>query len=217
MTVSRLRVGETRRASATGAGSSSPVASTSAEPAELVVRGRRRSSAVERSGPRRVLVQALAKGDRDELAVQAATELGVDAIIPWAAARSISAGRAPRCTKGGARWVAVVREATKQSMRAWVPDVLDLVTTKQLARSGGRDPDARARADRSDARSPTSTSTAATCSLVVGSGGRHRADELDALAARGRRAGAARRTSAAHVDGRAGRDRGAERRSSGRW
>ena len=36
-----------------------------------------------------ILAQALAKGDRDELAIQAATELGVDAVIPWSAGRSI--------------------------------------------------------------------------------------------------------------------------------
>ena len=42
------------------------------------------------AAPRLVLVQALAKGDRDELAIQAATELGVDEIVPWQAARSVS-------------------------------------------------------------------------------------------------------------------------------
>ena len=33
---------------------------------------------------RLVLVQALAKGDRDEQAIEAATELGVDEVVPWA-------------------------------------------------------------------------------------------------------------------------------------
>ena len=37
------------------------------------------------------VAQALAKGDRDELAIQAATELGCWAVIPWQAERSISA------------------------------------------------------------------------------------------------------------------------------
>src|SRR5699024_7303841 len=40
--------------------------------------------------PRLVLVQALAKGDRDLQAIEAATEIGVDEVIPWAAERSIS-------------------------------------------------------------------------------------------------------------------------------
>ena len=30
-----------------------------------------------------VLIQALAKGDRDEQAIEAATELGVDEVVPW--------------------------------------------------------------------------------------------------------------------------------------
>ena len=34
--------------------------------------------------PRFVLVQALAKGDRGELAVELAVELGVDEVVPWA-------------------------------------------------------------------------------------------------------------------------------------
>jgi len=36
--------------------------------------------------PRLVVVQALPKGDRGELAVELLTEVGVDAIVPWAAA-----------------------------------------------------------------------------------------------------------------------------------
>jgi 16S rRNA (uracil1498-N3)-methyltransferase len=80
------------------------------------------------------LAQALAKGDRDEFAVQAATELGVDGVIPWSAARSISRWEGAKVTKGHDRWTAIVREATKQSIRGWLPDVLDLVSTNQLVR-----------------------------------------------------------------------------------
>lgn len=72
--------------------------------------------------PRIVLTQALAKGDRDELAVQAATELGVDAIVPWQAARSVSRWDA-KADKGLARWRTIVREAAKQAHRAWIPEV----------------------------------------------------------------------------------------------
>ncbi|WP_282836576.1 16S rRNA (uracil(1498)-N(3))-methyltransferase [Microbacterium flavum] len=89
--------------------------------------------------PRLVLVQALAKGDRDELAVQAATELGVDEIVPWQAARSISRWSAEKAAKGVARWGTIVREAAKQAHRAWVPTVSAPVTTAQLAaRAGAR-------------------------------------------------------------------------------
>lgn len=85
------------------------------------------------ASPRFVLVQALAKGDRDELAVQAATELAVDRIVPWQAARSVSRWDAAKAKKGVLRWQAIVREAAKQAHRAWVPEVSGPVTTRELA------------------------------------------------------------------------------------
>lgn len=85
------------------------------------------------AAPRLVLVQALAKGDRDELAIQAATELGVDEIVPWQAARSVSRWDQARAAKGVARWQTIVREAAKQAHRAWVPVVSAPVSTAQLA------------------------------------------------------------------------------------
>lgn len=88
---------------------------------------------VERAAPAITLVQALAKGDRDELAIQAATELGVDAVVPWAAARSVSRWEGQKVAKGRERWATIVREAAKQSIRAWVPEVGELTTTKQVA------------------------------------------------------------------------------------
>jgi hypothetical protein len=73
---------------------------------------------VERTEPAIILVQALAKGDRDEMAVQASTELGVDVVVPWSASRSISRWEGAKVAKGMARWNAIVREASKQSVRA---------------------------------------------------------------------------------------------------
>jgi 16S rRNA (uracil1498-N3)-methyltransferase len=69
------------------------------------------------------LVQALAKGDRDELAIQAATELGVFSVIPWQAARSISRWDSVKEVKARARWQQIVNEAGKQSLRAFWPEV----------------------------------------------------------------------------------------------
>jgi len=83
--------------------------------------------------PALVLVQALAKGDRDEQAIEAATEVGVDAVLPWQADRSIVVWRGDRAAKSRARWLATVRAAAKQSRRARVPDVGLAVTTKELA------------------------------------------------------------------------------------
>ena len=78
-------------------------------------------------------MQALAKGDRDELAVQAATELGVDGVIPWSSARSVSRWDAAKAVKNRERWQTIAREATKQSVRPWMPVVEPLATTGQLA------------------------------------------------------------------------------------
>ncbi|PZR53662.1 16S rRNA (uracil(1498)-N(3))-methyltransferase [Xylanimonas oleitrophica] len=79
------------------------------------------------------LVQALAKGDRDELAVEAAVETGVDAVVPWQAERSVVVWRGDRAARSRARWVATVRAAVKQARRAWLPPVAEACTTKQLA------------------------------------------------------------------------------------
>jgi 16S rRNA (uracil1498-N3)-methyltransferase len=84
--------------------------------------------------PALVLVQALAKGDRDELAIQAATELGAFAIVPWQADRSISRWDGPKVAKGVERWQTIVAEAAKQALRAFTPRVLQPVTSKELAK-----------------------------------------------------------------------------------
>ncbi len=52
--------------------------------------------------PRFVLVQALAKGGRDELAVETCTELGVDEIVPWAPSAASSSGAASAARSPGA-------------------------------------------------------------------------------------------------------------------
>jgi 16S rRNA (uracil1498-N3)-methyltransferase len=90
------------------------------------------------SQPRFVLVQALAKGDRDDQAIEAATEFGVDEVVPWQASRSIVQWRGERGDKARRKWESTVAAAAKQSRRARVPDVGELVTTKALAaRIGG--------------------------------------------------------------------------------
>ncbi|WP_375387858.1 16S rRNA (uracil(1498)-N(3))-methyltransferase [uncultured Amnibacterium sp.] len=82
---------------------------------------------------RLVLVQALAKGGRDEAAIQAATELGVTAVVPWQAARSVPRWAGPKAEAGTARWASIVREAGKQSMRAWPAEVRPLASTADVA------------------------------------------------------------------------------------
>lgn len=81
-----------------------------------------------------ILVQALAKGGRDEQAIEAATELGVSRIIPWQSERSIVRWRADKAAKGQAKWQGIVTAAAKQSRRSAVPPVEEMLESKALAR-----------------------------------------------------------------------------------
>ena len=84
------------------------------------------------------VVQALPKGERSELAVELATEAGVDALVPWAASRCVARWPADKATKGVERWRAVAREAAKQSRRASVPAVAALASSAEVADLIGR-------------------------------------------------------------------------------
>jgi 16S rRNA (uracil1498-N3)-methyltransferase len=123
--VRRIRVGErialtdgagtTVLATVTGTGTSSLTATVDEArtvPAEL---------------PRVVVVQAVPKGDRGELAVEMLTEVGVDVIVPWAADRCVAVWRGDRVAKSLAKWRSTAREAAKQSRRSWFPEVTDVV------------------------------------------------------------------------------------------
>jgi 16S rRNA (uracil1498-N3)-methyltransferase len=88
---------------------------------------------VPQPAPRFVVVQALPKGERAELAVEVLTELGVDEIVPWAASRSIVRWLGPRGDRALDKWRLTAREATKQSRRAWLPEVAPLASTAEVA------------------------------------------------------------------------------------
>jgi len=88
----------------------------------------------QRPDVRLVLVQALAKGDRDELAIETATELGIDAVIPWQSERSIVRWKGDRAAKAHGKWQSAVTAAAKQARRAWIPEVRPAVDTQALAR-----------------------------------------------------------------------------------
>jgi 16S rRNA (uracil1498-N3)-methyltransferase len=86
----------------------------------------------EPSEPALVVVQALPKGDRGELAVEVLTEIGVAEIVPWAASRSVAVWKGERAAKSLGRWRATAREAGKQSRRTWLPEVTELATTADV-------------------------------------------------------------------------------------
>jgi 16S rRNA (uracil1498-N3)-methyltransferase len=79
-----------------------------------------------------VLVQALAKADRDDQAIESATELGVDEVVPWQASRSIVVWRGDRAAKALRKWESVVTAAAKQSRRSRVPVVAEPVGQRAL-------------------------------------------------------------------------------------
>jgi len=87
----------------------------------------------EKPDVRYIVVQALAKGERAELAVEVLTEAGVDRIIPWQAERSVVKWSPDRVERGLTRWRAAAREAAKQSRRFRVPVVTAPMTTAELA------------------------------------------------------------------------------------
>jgi 16S rRNA (uracil1498-N3)-methyltransferase len=80
-----------------------------------------------------VLAQALVKGDRGELAVELATEAGVDVVLPWRAARCVVQWEGERGARSLQRWRGTAREAAKQARRAWLPEVDEPVGTPALA------------------------------------------------------------------------------------
>ncbi|HEU5157628.1 MAG TPA: 16S rRNA (uracil(1498)-N(3))-methyltransferase [Streptosporangiaceae bacterium] len=130
-TVRRLRRGE-RVDLTDGAGlvAECVVAAAERDALRLDVVARRRQPAPD---PRVVVVQALPKGDRGELAVELMTEVGVDEIVPWAAARCVTRWRPDRRDKALGRWRATAREAGKQARRAWLPEVAEPATTARVA------------------------------------------------------------------------------------
>ncbi len=133
-----------------------------------------------------VAVQALAKGDRSELAVEMLTEVGVCEIWPWQASRSIVRWSAERGEKSLARWRSTAREATKQSRRLRQPTLRPLLSTGQLC-------SALAEVDLALVLHEAATGqlrdvvlpTAGTVAIVVGPEGGIAPEELERLAAAG--------------------------------
>ena len=136
--------------------------------------------------PRLVVVQALAKGDRAEAAVEAMTEVGVDEIVPWAASRSVVRWEGPRGEKSLDRWRSTAREAAKQSRRPRVPVVSGLASTRQVCeRLSAADLAVVLHEAADSPLSKASTPPAGELIVVVGPEGGITDDELAAFAAAG--------------------------------
>jgi 16S rRNA (uracil1498-N3)-methyltransferase len=181
--VRRVGVGErVVVADGLGAVADCAVAQVFADSLELTVLDWRQVPAPD---PWLVVVQALPKGERAELAVELMTELGVDEIVPWAAARSVAQWRDERGTKALERWRRTAREAAKQSRRPRVPLVTNLASTEDVtARIGaGSALVLHERADEPLARAPLPVT--GELLVVVGPEGGIDDEELDGFAAAG--------------------------------
>ena len=135
-TVRRVQVGEAvDLADGRGTRAHCTVVGLGHDTVELRVRSR----VVEPApAPWLVVAQGIAKGDRGELAVELATEVGVDEVLPWAAARCVVKWEGPRGERALGRWRSTAREAGKQSRRARHPVVGDPVGLDALvARAAG--------------------------------------------------------------------------------
>lgn len=82
--------------------------------------------------PQVIVVQALAKGDRGERAVEVLTEVGVDRIVPWAAEHCVTRWKADRAAKSHAKWVTASLEAAKQARRSRFVQIDPLATTSDV-------------------------------------------------------------------------------------
>jgi 16S rRNA (uracil1498-N3)-methyltransferase len=130
-TVQRLRVGEdVLLADGTGGVATARVSAVGRGTLDVRVL---RVTRIPRPDPVLTVVQGVAKGDRGELAVQAMTEVGVDTVVPWDAARSVVRWKGERGEKARQRWVATAREAAKQARRAWLPEVAATASTRTVA------------------------------------------------------------------------------------
>jgi len=92
---------------------------------------------VERPEPAIGVAFALIKGGRPELVVQKLTELGVDRIVPFVAARSVVQWDAAKAEKNGARFRRVAREAVMQCRRAWLPEVEAVASFEEVVAEPG--------------------------------------------------------------------------------
>ena len=142
----------------------------------------------ERRGTTRrtiVLLQGLPKGDKLELVLQKATELGVSAVWPVLTARAVARPKQDALGARHARWQRIVEEAARQSGRADVPEVAPLRPLDAAVRA--LPPGVRLlvldEEERAERLGPAAGDGAV--ALVVGPEGGLEREEVDALRAAG--------------------------------
>lgn len=77
------------------------------------------------------LFQGLPKGDKMELIIQKAVELGASRVVPVAMKRSVMKLDEKKAAKKVARWNEIAVSAAKQSKRTRIPEVTDVMSYKK--------------------------------------------------------------------------------------
>ncbi|MGI9032395.1 MAG: RsmE family RNA methyltransferase [Acidimicrobiales bacterium] len=90
-----------------------------------------------RPSPEVAVAFAPVKGDRPEWAVQKLTEVGVDRIVVFTAARSVVRWDGERSVRAVERLRRVAREAAMQSRRTWLPAIETPTTFAEVAARTG--------------------------------------------------------------------------------
>jgi len=124
--VLRIAVGEEIRvADQRGAWVEGPVDSLSPVSVRVVRRGEDLHTGIS-------VLQAITKGDAATDAVALLTEVGAEEIIPWNAHHSIARWDGEKIAKARDKWQVVAEESAKQSRRALVPRIGEMVSSKEL-------------------------------------------------------------------------------------
>lgn len=92
-----------------------------------------RSYQPERESPLEVtLAQALGKGDKMDVVVEKATELGVRRVAPFVSSRTVARPASEKLQARRARWHKIALSAAKQSGRTRVPEILEVCEFSRL-------------------------------------------------------------------------------------
>ncbi len=128
------------------------------------------------------LAFALSKGEKADLVIQKATELGAARLLPWQAARSVVRLEGERAADRAGRWRRIAAEAARQCGRADVPEVVGPATLGEVLAMA---PPAFARVVFDASGEPLGPVDADGILGVVGPEGGLAQEEIDACAASG--------------------------------
>lgn len=84
------------------------------------------------------LAQGLAKGEKMDMIVQKATEMGATRIIPFTSSRTIVKLNDKKESNRIVRWQKIAKEAAEQAHRSRIPEISEVISYKELLQIGGQ-------------------------------------------------------------------------------